>query len=332
MRTRERIAMRLSWRWSAIFASLLCIVGLSTDARGQDWPQRTIRLVVGFGPGGGTDIVGRIIAQSLQEKLGQPVVVENKPGAGGIIAADSVARADKDGYTLYMMANAHIIAGVMNKSLPYDTLKSFAPVAQVATAGLIIVTHPDFPAKSVNDLVEAAKAQPGKITFASVGVGSTQHFTGELFKQVAKVDMLHVPYRGSPAAISAILGKQVDVLFETVSAVLGQVQAGELKALAVTGKERFPAVPDVPAAADVLPGYEVTTWYGIIAPIGTPAPIIAKLNKTLNETISEATVRERLAKAGVIAGGASPEAFGRHMESEFARWGKVREAAGLPQQ
>jgi tripartite-type tricarboxylate transporter receptor subunit TctC len=260
------------------------------------------------------------------------VVVENKPGAGGVIAADQVARAEKDGHTLYMMANAHIIVGVMSKSLPYDTLKSFAPVSQLATAGLIIVTHPDFPARTAKELIEAAKAQPGKITFASVGVGSTQHFTGELFRQSAKIDMLHVPYRGSPAATAAILGKQVDVLFETVSAVLGQVQGGELKALAVTGKERFPAVPDVPPAADAVPGYEVTTWYGIIAPAGTPAPIVAKLNKTLNEIIAEPAVRERLAKAGVIAQGSSAEAFGRHMESEFARWGAVREAAGLPQQ
>ena len=303
-------------------------------ATAQDWPQRTIKLVVGFGPGGGTDIVGRILAQSLQEKLGVSVVVENKAGAGGTLGADSVARADRDGYTLYMMNNAHVINGVMNKSLPFDTLKSFDPVGQVATAGLIIVARTDFPASNVKELIETAKANPGKYTFASVGVGSTQHFTGELFRQIAGVDMLHVPYRGSPAAIAALLGKQVDVLFETVSAVLGQVQGNELKALAVTGKDRFPAVPDVPTGLEsgVLPGYEVMTWYGIIAPRGTPPAIVSKLNKTLNDIIAEPAVSERLTKAGVIARGSSPEEFGKHLESEFVRWNGVREAAKIPQQ
>jgi tripartite-type tricarboxylate transporter receptor subunit TctC len=316
------------------FTALALMAVTSVPGSAQEWPQRTIKLMVGFGPGGGTDIVGRIIAQGLQEKLGQPVVVENKAGAGGVIAADQVARADKDGYTLYMMNNAHIIAGVMNKTLPYDTVKSFAPVGQVATAGLIIVTRPDFPASDVKGLVAEAKKNPGKITMASVGVGSTQHFTGELFKQAASLDMLHVPYRGSPAAIAAILGKQVDVLFETVSAVLGPVQGGEMKALAVTGKERFPAVPNVPAAIDsgAVPGYEVTTWYGVIAPAGTPPAIVARLNKALNEIVQDPAVRERLTKAGVIAQGGSAEAFGKHMASEFIRWGKVREAAGIPQQ
>jgi tripartite-type tricarboxylate transporter receptor subunit TctC len=307
---------------------------LSEPACAQDWPQRTIRIVVGFGPGGGTDIVGRIIAQSLQEKLGQPVVVENRPGAGGTLGADMVVRADKDGYTLGILTNGHIIAGVLNKSVPYDTLTAFEPVSLIATAGLIIVTRPDFAASNVKELVEAAKADPGKITFASVGFGGTQHFTGELFMQVAGARMLHVPYRTSPEAISAVFGKQVDLLFDTVTAVLGQIQAGRLKALAVTGKDRFPAVPDVPAAIEsgVLPGYDVTTWYGLFAPRGTPLAIVARLNKAINEIIAEESVRERLTKVGVIAAGSTSEAFGRHMASEFARWDVVREAAGIPRQ
>lgn len=318
---------------AAAAAAALAVVAAVGPAAAQEWPQRTIKMVIGFGAGGGTDIVGRIVAQRMQETLGHPVVVENKPGAGGITAADTVARAEADGYTLYMMNNAHIIAGVMNKSLPYDTVKSFAPVGQIATAGLIIVTRPDFPAGNVKDLIAAAKANPGKITFASVGVGSTQHFTGELFKQAAGIDMLHVPFRRSPEAIAAVLGKQVDVLFETVSAVLGQVQSGELKPIAVTGKERFPAVSSVPAAMEsgAVPDYEVATWYGLIAPRGTPTPIVAKLNRTLNAIIAEPEVRARLTQAGVIAQGSSPEAFGRHLESEFARWDAVRERAGIAQ-
>jgi tripartite-type tricarboxylate transporter receptor subunit TctC len=213
-------------------------------------------------------------------------------------------------------------------------MTAFEPISQVATAGLIIVTRPDFPADNAKELVAAAKANPGKFAFASPGFGATQHFTGELFRQIAGVDMLHVPFRTSPEAIAAVLGKQVDVLFDTISAVLGQVASGQLKALAVTGKDRFPAVPDVPAAIEsgVLPGYDVTTWYGFFAPRGTPGAIIARLNKTLNEILLQDEVKERLTKAGVVVQGSTAEAFGRHMADELVRWNAVRERAGIPQQ
>src|SRR5438128_4189440 len=282
----------------AIFAACALATGLAAPAPAQEWPARTIRVIVAFGPGGGTDIIGRIIAASLQEKLGQPVVIENRPGAGGTLGNEAVARADKDGYTLGIMTAGQIIAAVMSKSLRYDTLTAFDPVSQVATAGLIIVTRPDFPADDVKQLIAAAKANPGKISFGSPGFGATQHFTGELFRQTAGIDVLHVPFRTSPEAISAVLGRQVDVLFDTVSAVLGQVQSGQLKALAVTGKDRFPAVPEVPAAIEsgVLPGFDVTTWYGLFVPHGTPPAIVAKLNKAVNEILVENTVRERLIK------------------------------------
>jgi len=204
----------------------------------------------------------------------------------------------------------------------------------VTRAGLIVVARPDFPANDVKALIASAKANPGKISFASPGFGATQHFTGELFRQTAGIDILHVPFRSSPEAISAVVGKQVDVLFDTISAVLGQVQSGQLKALAVTGKDRFPAVPDVPAAIEsgVLPGYDVTTWYGVFAPRDIPRAIVARLNKTINESLTEAAVQERLTKAGVVVGGSTPEKFGKHMADEVARWNKVREAAGIPQQ
>ncbi len=307
---------------------------LAGPAAAQEWPQRPIRIIIPFGPGGGSDIIGRIIGQSLQEKLGQPVVIENRPGAGGTLGNEAIARADKDGYTLGIMTAGQIIAAVMNKSLRYDTLTAFDPIAQVATAGLMIVTRPDFPANNVKELVDAAKANPGKFMFASPGFGATQHFTGELFGQTAGVNILHVPFRTSPEAMSALLGKQVDVLFDTVSALLGQVQSGQLKALAVTGKDRFPAVPNVPAAIEsgVLPGYDVTTWYGFFAPAGSPPAVIAKLNATLNGIIAEPVVQERLTKAGVVVRGSTADAFGKFMAAEFARWNKVREAAGIQQQ
>jgi tripartite-type tricarboxylate transporter receptor subunit TctC len=315
-------------------AACLFAAGLAAPAGAEEWPQRPVRIIVAFGAGGGADIVGRILAQSMQDKLGQPVVIENRPGAAGTLGNEAVARADKDGYTLGIMTAGQIIAATINKSLRYDTLTAFEPISQVATASLIIVTRPDFPAGNAKELVAAAKANPEKIVFASPGFGATQHMAAELFKQTAGVNMLHVPFRTSPEAITALLGKQVDVLFDTVLAVLGQVQSGQLKAIAVTGKGRFPVVPDAAPAIEsgVLPGYDVTTWYGFFAPRGTPPEIIAKLNKVLNESIAEDAVRARLIAAGVVVQGSTPEAFGKFMADEFARWNKVREAAGIPQQ
>jgi tripartite-type tricarboxylate transporter receptor subunit TctC len=318
--------------WIAV-ASFVLAAGLPAPAPAQEWPQRPIRIIVSFGAGGGADIISRILGQSMQERLGQPIVIENRPGAGGTIGNEAVARADKDGYTLGMMTAGQIIAATLKKSMRYDTLADFDPVSLVATASLMIVARPDFPANTVKDLVAAAKADPGKIVFASSGFGATQHFSAELFMQTAGVKMVHVPFRNSPEAISAVLGKQVDVLFDTVSALIGQVQSGELKALAVTGKDRFPVMPSVPTAIEsgVVPGYDVTTWYGVFAPRGVPPAIIAKLNKTVNEILADAAVRQRLDSAGVVVQGSTPEAFGTFMAAEFGRWNTVRESAGIEQ-
>jgi tripartite-type tricarboxylate transporter receptor subunit TctC len=318
----------------AFAAALLVSAGICNSASAQEWPQRTIRIVVSFGPGGGADIIGRILADSLQSKLGQPVIVENKPGAGGILGNDVVAKATPDGYTLGIMTAGQIIAAVTKKNMPYDTNAAFAPVGEVATASLMIVTRPDFPASNVKELVAYAKDHPGKVVFASPGFAATQHFAGEMFKQIAKVDLLHVPYKTSPEAINAVLGKHADILFDTVSALIGQVKSGQLKALAVTGKDRFPAVPDVPPAADsgVLPGYDVTTWYGVFAPRGTPPAIVAKLNKTLNESLADEAVKKRMAAVGVVVKTSTPDQFGQFLASEYKRWNEVREAANIPQQ
>jgi tripartite-type tricarboxylate transporter receptor subunit TctC len=318
--------------WIAAIGLVLS-AGSPAPAAAQEWPQRPIRIIVAFGAGGGADIISRIVGQSMQEKLGQPVVIENRPGAGGTIGNEAVARADKDGYTLGMMTAGQIIAATLRKSMRYDTLTDFDPVSLVATASLMIVARPDFPANTVKELVAAAKADPGKIVFSSSGFGATQHFSAELFMQTAGIKMVHVPFRNSPEAISAVLGKQVDVLFDTVSALIGQVQSGELKALAVTGKDRFPVVPNVPTAIEsgVVPGYDVTTWYGVFAPRGTPPSVIAKLNTTLNEILSDAAARQRLDSAGVVVQGSTPEAFGTFMAAEFNRWNAVREGAGIEQ-
>src|SRR5215471_15392898 len=290
----------MTLRMPALAAALLLALAAPADA--QDYPQQPIHLVVPFGPGGGSNI-----------------------------GNDVIARSPKDGYTLGIMTAGQIISAVMLKSLPYDARTAFDPVAQVATAGLMMVTRPDFPANNVKELIALAKAKPGKVVFGSPGFGATQHLAAELFKQTAGIDMLHVPYRTSPEVTTALLAGNVDVVFETVSAVLGQVQGGKLKALAVTGKDRFPAVPDVPAAIESgqLPGYDVTTWYGIFVPHGTPRPVIDRLNKTLVEITAESIVRERLTKAGVVVKSSTPEEFGRMMEGELDRWETVRQKAGL---
>jgi tripartite-type tricarboxylate transporter receptor subunit TctC len=312
------------------FASVLCLVATAEPARAQDWPRQKIQIIVSFGPGGGADIVGRILAEAMQDRFGTPVIVENKPGAGGILGNYLVAKAAPDGYTIGIMTAGQIIAAVTRKVMPYDTT-ALTPVTRVAEASLMMVTRPDFPANNVKELVALAKADPGKIAFASPGFAATQHFAGELFKQIAGVNLLHVPYRSSPEAVGAVLGKQVDVLFDTVSALIGQVQSGSLKALAVTGKNRFPAVPDVPAAIEsgILPGYDVTTWYGVFGPPGIPGAVVGKLNKTLNEIITDAKVRERLVKVGVVVRGSAPEEFGMFMAEEYKRWNGVRQAAGI---
>jgi tripartite-type tricarboxylate transporter receptor subunit TctC len=312
---------------------LICVLA-TVHTAAQDYPQRPIRIIVSFGPGGGADIIARIMGQAMQDRLGEPVTIENKPGAGGTLGNDAVARAAPDGYTLGIMTAGQIIAAVLQKSLPYDTLTAFDSLGQVATASLVIVTRPDFPANDINGLIALAKASPGKITFGSPGFGATQHLAGELLRQKAGIAVMHVPFRSSPEAISAVLSKQVDIGIDTISAVLGQIRSGQLKALAVTGKERFPALPNVPAVIEsgAFADYDVTTWYGFFVPRGTPPEIIAKLNNTLMQAITQASVRERLSKGGVVVQGSTPEAFARFMADEYDRWNKVRETAGIERQ
>ena len=307
---------------------------MQNKALAQDWPQRPLHIIVAFGPGGTTDVVARIIGQGLQERLRQSVVIENRAGAGGTLGNDVVARAEKDGYTLDLMTAGQIIAAAMRRSLPYDTLTAFEPISLVAETSLVIFTRPEFPASDVGQLIALAKANPGKFTFGSSGFGVTPHLAALLFCQTADINAVNVPFRSAPESIAALLGKQVDVVFETVAPVLGPVRSGELKALAVTGKDRFPALPNVPSAIEsgLLPGYDVTTWYGFIAPRGTPQAIITKLSTTINEVIADEAIRNRLTNAGAVVRGSSAEALGSHMKTELARWNKVREIAGIPQQ
>ena len=313
----------------AAFAVLAVTV---SGAYAQDWPTRPIKILVGFGAGGGTDITARIVGQPLSEILGQPVVIENRVGAGGVMAANGTATADKDGYTTLMMSNAHVIAPVINKTLPYDSLKDFEMISMIGTAGLIVVVHPDFPAKNTKELIELLKANPTKYNFATGGAGSTQHFAGELMNQMLGVKMTHVPFRGSPAAMAALAGKQVDILFELIQPVLGHVNSGAVRAIAVTSPERFPAVPNIPTFAESgLPGFNVTSWYGLALPAGTPAPIVKKMSDALAKALARPEIAEQIRKAGAIPKTSTPEELKTHIANEIQKWSAVREKAGIPQ-
>ena len=275
---------------------------VATSAQAQDWPTRPIRIVVGFGAGGGTDIAARIIAEPLSKALGQPVVVENRVGAGGTTAAEQVARSAKDGYTALMMSNAHVIAPAMYKSLRYDSVNDFQMVSMVGTAGLMLVTAPDFPAKDVKGLIAHAKKNPGKLNFGSPGVGTTQHFASEFLKQMAGLDILHVPYKSTPATLTGLIAGEIQMVIELIQTVQGQVQAGKMRAIGVTSPQRFPTVPDIPTFAETgLPGYDVTSWYGLAFAAGTPAPIVEKTNKALRYLLATDT-RARADRQGRRAG------------------------------
>jgi len=307
-------------------------LAVAAPAGAQEWPARPIHIIVGAGVGGGTDIVTRIIAQPLSELLGQPVVVENKQGAGNIIAASSLVKAPKDGYTAYMMNNSHGVVATLFKNLPYDSVNDFAMVSLTGIAGLVLVTSPSFPANDVEGIIAAAKAAPGKYNFASPGVGTTQHFSGELFRQLAGVDIKHVPYRSTPAAITGLLANEVQLTFELVQPVLGQVGAGTLRAIAVTSPQRHPALPQVPTVMESgLPEFQVMSWYGLAVPAGTPRPIIDKMNKALHEVLGRAEVRKQLVDVGATAATSTPEELRQHIVNEIAKWSAVREKAGIPQ-
>jgi tripartite-type tricarboxylate transporter receptor subunit TctC len=324
---------RMKTLLAAAVLALALPAGASAQMSAPQWPVRPIHVIVGAGVGGGTDIVTRIIAAPLGDLLGEPVVVENKQGAGNIIAGETVVRAAKDGYTAYMMNNAHGVSAALYKKLPFDSVNDFAFVSLTGTAGLVLVVRPDFPAKSVAGLIALAKQSPGKLNFSSVGVGTTQHFSGEMFRQLAGVDVKHIPYRGTPASVTALLGGQVDFTFELVQPVLGQIRSGALRALAVTSPERDPSLPDLPTVAQSgLPAFQVTSWYGLAFPAGTPQPIIDKMNMALHDVLAREDVRAQLLKVGATAKTSTPDEMRQHVVNEIAKWSAVREKAGIAQQ
>jgi tripartite-type tricarboxylate transporter receptor subunit TctC len=318
---------------AALAALVISIVGLPLSLFAQDWPKQPIRIVVGFGAGGGTDIAARIVAQPLSELLGQPVVVENRVGGGGTTAAEAVARAPKDGYTALMMSNAHAVSAAVYKTLRYDPIADFQMVSMVGTAGLVLVTNPNFPARDLKEVIVQAKANPGKLNFGSPGVGTTQHFAAEYMKQLAGLDIQHVPYRSTPAALTGLIAGEVQLVVELVQTVQAQIQAGTLRAIAVTSPQRFPAIPDIPTFAESgLPGYDVTSWYGLSFPAGTPSGIVERTNTALRSLLATEAVRTQILKVGALVRSSTPDELKAHIADEIIKWKAVREKANIEQQ
>ena len=315
-------------------ASLLATVAAvaASSAHAQSYPTRPIRLVNGFAAGGSSDIVARLIAQKLSESLKQEVIVDTRTGAGGLVANEFVSKAAPDGYTLVLVTGAYPVQAGMLKSLPYDPLKDFAFISTLTFYPFVFVTSPAAPQQTAEDFIKAARASPGKLSFASAGIGTIHHLSGELFNALANTDALHVPYRGGTGPITEVMAGRVDAMFETMTVTLPQVKSGKLKALAVTSKERSLFLPDVPALSAFLPGFEVTSFLGLAAPPGTPRPIIDRLNAEVRKALAEPDMRKRFADLGGEARGGSPEEMRTYIESEIAKWKKLIELRRIEKQ
>jgi tripartite-type tricarboxylate transporter receptor subunit TctC len=302
---------------------------VSRLARAQAYPTRPVRLIVGWPAGGGGDVLARLIGQRLSERLGQPFIIENRPGAGGNLATEAVVRAPADGYTLLQIGANNAVNATLYDKLNFDFIRDIAPVASVSRNLTVLVVHPSFHAKSVPELIAYARANPGKLTMASGGVGSAAHMSGELFKTMAGVDMLHVPYRGGAQALTDLLGEQVQLMFDTMSTSIQHIRAGKLRALAVTSATRSDLLPDIPTVGDFVAGYESTIWGGIGAPKDTPGEIIDTLNAEINAMLAEPEMKARIAEIGSTVFASSRAEFGPFIAASTEKWGKVIRAANI---
>ena len=310
-------------------AGAAALPAVSRIARAQTYPTRPVRIIVGFPPGGAADIAARLMGQWLSERLGQPFVIENRPGAGSNIATEAVVRAPADGYTLLLVSTSNAINATLYDKLNFNFIRDIAPVAGIIRVPHVMEVNPSVPAKTVPEFIAYAKANPGKINMASAGIGAAPHVSGELFKMMTGVDMVHVPYRGAAPALTDLLGGQVQVMFDTMPSSIEYIRAGKLRALAVTTATRSEALPDIPTVGDFVPGYEASAWYGVGAPKNTPAEIVDKLNKEINAGLADPKMKARLADLGgtVLAG--SPADFGKLIADETEKWAKVVKFAGI---
>ena len=322
--------MKRGWLIAVLTASLLVPGAVFAQGSGEAYPARTVRVVIGLAPGGGTDIQARLFSQKLSENLGRPFVVENRAGAGGTIAYAQVAKSPPDGYTLLGVTSGYTITPAVYSKLPYDPLNDFAPISLVAQAPFLLLAHPSLPVRTVGDLLVLARTKPAMLDCGSAGHGSSTHMAFELFRTLAGVNIAHIPYKGTgPALIDAMAG-QVHMLFGNVLSSMTHVKSGKLRALAVTTAKRSMVLPDLPTVSESgVPGYQNSTWFGLLAPAGTPAAVLSKLNAELVKTTQSPDIVERLAPDGGEPVGSTPEQFGRHLALEIARWRKVVKDAGI---
>jgi tripartite-type tricarboxylate transporter receptor subunit TctC len=305
------------------------VPGLSRIANAQAYPSRPVRLVVGFAAGGAPDIAARLVAQWLSERLGQQFIVENRPGAGGNIATEVVVDAAADGHTLLLINISNAVNATLYQKLKYDFIRDIAPVASISHENYGMEVHPSFPAKTVPEFIAYAKANPGKLNMASPGSGTGPHMAGELFKIMAGVDMVHVPYRGSPPALTDLLAGQVQMMFSPLSSSIEYVKGGKLRALAVTTAARSEVLPDVPTVGEFVPGYQASGWFGIGAPSKTPVGIVDRLNREINAGLADPKLKARFADIGAAVFVGSPSDFAKHIAAETEKWGKVVRAANI---
>lgn len=320
----------MSQRLFVRFAIAVCIACNSIAAVAADaYPARPIRLVVPTGAGGFTDVLSRVVAQHLSESLGQRVIVDNRPGAGSIVGSDIVANAPADGYTMMMAFTSHSINPGLYSKLPYDTLKDFSAVTMVAAVTLVLTVHPSLPARNLREFVALAKEKPGQINYGSVGAGSLGHLGAELFKSVARINLTHVPYKGAPQVNSALLSGEVSVFFDTPPSSLPLIKAGKVRALGVSADKRLALLPDVPAIKEVVPGYEVIGWNGIVVPAGTPQAIVDRLYTEITKILKLPAVSSQLTNQGIEPVGDAPQRFGAFIRADTQRWAKVIREAGI---
>ncbi len=312
----------------SISAALLSLCGLACHA--QNYPAKPVRLLIGFSPGGGADIVARSLTPRMTEALGQQVVVENRPGANGIIAAEVAAKSPPDGYTLLIAPGNYAFAPAMVAKLPFDMTTAFAPVGQIAETPLLAVVHPSLPARNIAQLLALAKSRPGQLTYASGGIGGSGHLATELLRSLTQVDLVHVPYKGNGAAITDLIGGQVSMCFCTLPSVITHARSGRLRALAVTTARRSAAAPDIPTLAEAgVKDYDMSQWYGLLAPAGTPAAIIERLNAEVGKALNHPETRNRLQGEGAEPAGGTAQAFGAFFRAEIAKWTRVVQKAGI---